>query len=105
MRLYGVVVLFGGWCAWGALDFCVAMKLSLRGPCLGVSHHRRGFLRCQHLNCLTSSSYLQVFFWCVSISTNTARREDGADTKTPGVARGPRSNPGGTCRESWAEFA
>src|SRR5919107_780559 len=35
------------------------MKRSLRGPCPGVSHHRRGFLRCQRPNYLMLLTFTQ----------------------------------------------
>src|SRR5215217_7451170 len=37
------------------------MKLPLRGPCLGVRHHRRGFLRCQRPNFLMDLTISKAF--------------------------------------------
>jgi|SRR5215212_8802533 transcriptional regulator with XRE-family HTH domain len=56
-----LILVLGRWCAWGALDFSVAMKLPLRGPCLGVCHHRRGFLRCQRPNFLMDLTISKAF--------------------------------------------
>jgi hypothetical protein len=60
VRLYGVVVILSGWVCWARGRLLCGHEVPLRGPCLGVCHHRRGFLRCQQY-CPISCIDLQEF--------------------------------------------
>jgi transcriptional regulator with XRE-family HTH domain len=54
-----LVLVLGGWVRVGCARLLCGHEVPPRGPCLGVCHHRRGFLRCERPNELILLTYVQ----------------------------------------------